>query len=280
MSLRSKLTFGLGFLFLIIFGLAVYNSVNIQQLAKEADRVLRDNYDSLVYCKNMLVALDDMRTAVISGQIGTAPGLTSDRSVQLFQDGKQAFEKNLQAEKNNITEVHEGAYVGELNKYYDDFLNEKAQIEKASKAAASNYNDFMSAYVNVRQRVVEINDLNMQAIERKNLATHQDANKMILSIAAIGAICVVLAFFYFWYFPFYISNTLNYLATRARELLRKIDLGTETQTKDEAIVLLQSIEMLENRLTKGGKSNGGVGIADYSRPQHILANESYIMMSV
>lgn len=123
MSLRSKLTLGLGFLFLIIFGLAAYNSFNIQQLSREADRVLKDNYDTLVYCKNMLVALDDMRTAVGAKIPGANPERSFDYYSQLFQDSKSTFEKNLAAEKYNITEVHEQEYVAELDANYNHYLS-------------------------------------------------------------------------------------------------------------------------------------------------------------
>jgi len=63
MSLRMKLTVGLGFLFVIIFALFIFSSYDIRQLSNDADKILRDNYNSLVYCKDMLIALDDMRTA-------------------------------------------------------------------------------------------------------------------------------------------------------------------------------------------------------------------------
>ncbi len=255
MSLRTKLTLGLGFLFLIIFGLAAYNSFNIQQLSKEADRVLKDNYDSLVYCKNMLVALDDMRTAVDARIAEANTNRLQDYYVQLFRDSKLMFERNLVSEKNNITEAHEGDYVAELDSSYNHYLGLGQQMDKGSANMSRYFNDFVPTYLNVRQKILQIDDLNMQAIERKNLATHKDANTMIVSIAAVGALCVLLAFFYFWYFPFYVSNTLNYLASKAKELLKKINIEVEIQTKDEAFILLQSINMLENRLTKGNGKN-------------------------
>ena len=64
MSLRSKLTVGLGFLFIIIFAIAIYSSFQIEKLSKEASSILKDNYESLVYCKNMLFALDEMNATV------------------------------------------------------------------------------------------------------------------------------------------------------------------------------------------------------------------------
>ena len=67
MSLRIKLTIGLGFLFLIIFALDVYGLLKIQELSKDADNILKDNYASLVYCKNMLLALDDIGNSITTG---------------------------------------------------------------------------------------------------------------------------------------------------------------------------------------------------------------------
>jgi hypothetical protein len=253
MSLRTKLTLGLGFLFLIIFGLAAYNSFNIQQLSREADRVLKDNYDTLVYCKNMLIALDDMRTAVSFQMLGT--NKSPDYTLQFFQDSRSIFEKNLSAEKNNITEVHEKDFVAELEISYSHYLSLCQQLYKGSGSALVFFNDFVPTYLSVRQKILEINNLNMQAIERKNLATHDDAHAMTLSMAAIGAFCVLLAFFYFWYFPFYVSNTLSYLANKTKELLKKVDMKVEIQTKDEAFILLQSINMLEKRLTREDGKN-------------------------
>jgi hypothetical protein len=239
MSFRSKLTIGLGFLFLIIFGLAIYSSFDIQALSKYADRILKDNYDSLVYCRNMLLVLDDMRISSSDTMIGQSPSglLTASKSI---------FEKNLAAENGNITEVHEGEYVEELNKDYSLF---RAYCLQGRAGRSSSYRtDFLQAYLNARQAIVKINDVNMEAIERKNLATKKESSRMIEAIAAVGAGSVVLAFFYFWFFPAYVSSTLSYLENRMRGLLEGIQIRLDTQSKDEAFVLLRSITLLEKRL--------------------------------
>lgn len=250
MLFRTKLTVGLGFLFLIIFALAILSSYEIQGLSREADSILKDNYNSLVYCKGMLVALDDMRTAV-SGQI-FVPNLnkSSDYYANLFEASKSTFESNLHAEKNNITEVHEKEYVAELNSNYGLFLNLCLQANSKGGGSSFYFSDFIPAYMATRQTIVQINDINMQAIERKNLSTRNSAGKMTVSIAASGALAVLLAFFYFWYFPFYVSNSISYLAKKMKELLQSIGITLNTKTNDEAMILLQSIDLLENELVK------------------------------
>jgi len=248
MSLRTKLTVGLGFLFLIIFALSFYSSYDIEQLSRDAERILRDNYDSLSYCKNMLIALEDMRTTVSSRIIAPDGNGLSSSSLRIFETSQSGFESNLKAEKNNITEIHEGDYVAELTRNYGLFLNLCMQINKSGGNTALYFNDFLPAYSNTRQTIININDVNMQAIERKNLATKHNADNMISTFAAVGAIFIILALLYFWYFPFYVSNTISFLAKRMKELLRDADIKMEEHTRDEAFILLQSINLLHDRL--------------------------------
>ncbi|MGO9409278.1 MAG: hypothetical protein ACLQCB_00855 [Spirochaetia bacterium] len=246
MPLRTKLTIGLGFLFFIIFVLAIYSSYSIQTLSNEAEKIIKDNYESLIYCKNMLLALDDMRAAV------ERPKLTgvSFFDSRLFDASRQTFERNLDLERKNITELHERDYVDELVKNYGIFWNACLQMNTPRKSSLAISFDFISSYTGARQSVVNINDLNMEAVERKSLSTQHDSRSMIVSVAAVGIVCVLLAFFYFWYFPFYISNTLAYLTSKMRELLKNAGIMINVKTKDETFVLLQSINLLENKFGK------------------------------
>jgi hypothetical protein len=249
---------GLGFLFVIIFTIAIYSSFQIEKLSKEANTILKDNYDSLVFCKNMLLALDNMDMTVTKSVFGTnLEKAVSTFDSNLFEQSKSSFETNLSAEKNNITEVHEREYVSELSINYGRFINLCSQIFKKSGGSAKYFGEFIPTYTVVRESIVNINDLNMQAVERKSQSTGLDANRMIISMAAIGTICILLAFFYFWYFPFYVSNTISYLAKRMRELLQRIGIKVDTKTKDEAFILLQSIDLLENKYAPASKAKKG-----------------------
>jgi NtrC-family two-component system sensor histidine kinase KinB len=250
MSLKTKLTVGLAFLFLIIFALAIYSSFEIQRLSKDAKAIIKDNYDSLVYCKGMLLALDDMKTAVTNQAVGGRGKQMSQYDAQLFAVGKTAFESNLAKERNNITEIHEGDYVKELGTAYDLFLSFSAQIGQANGSSATSLNDVVSAYMNARQAISRIDDVNMEAVQRKNDSAATDANRMIASIGVAGAVCIILAFFYLWYFPFFVSNSLSYLADKMKELLKSAGVKLDTQTKDETFVLLHAINLLESKLVK------------------------------
>jgi hypothetical protein len=164
------------------------------------------------------------------------------------------MENSLNLEKNNITEVHEGDYVAELDRDYTLLLNLGLQINERGGDASQYFNDFLSTYANTRDAIVKINDVNMQAVERKNQKTKHDAGNMIIYMGIVGTICILLAFFYFWYFPFYVSNSISYLEARMAELLKTVGIKIDAKSKDEAFMLLHSIDLLENRFGISNKT--------------------------
>ena len=92
MTLKKKLTLGLGFLFLIIFVLMIFSSLYIGTLSHDAENILKDNYKSLVFSKNMISALQDMRTAISSIVFSQADNQgTSDYYLKLFEAGRTEF---------------------------------------------------------------------------------------------------------------------------------------------------------------------------------------------
>ncbi|MEI6614313.1 MAG: hypothetical protein WCL37_05400 [Chrysiogenales bacterium] len=94
MVVKKKLSLGLGFLFFIIFVLAIFCSYYIGKLSQEAGNILKDNYNSLVYSKNMISVVEDLRTAITRITFSqNENNKTSDYYGQLFEKGRIEFEK-------------------------------------------------------------------------------------------------------------------------------------------------------------------------------------------
>jgi hypothetical protein len=248
MVLKTKLSIGLGFLFAIIFALAFFCSYYVDKLSEEADRILKNNYDSIVYSKNMLSALDGTRTSISS--VIFNPGdnkKLSDYYSQLFETGRTNFEKNLKAENSNITEIHEQDYVDTLNHDYAVYLNLCTKIKNGLGTTSMYFNEVLPCYEKLKQSIHSINDINMEAVVRKNQTIKQESDNVKVRMSLITASCILLAFGYFWYFPVYISNTVSYLSKRITELLKKAGIASDINTKDEAYIILQSIKILEKK---------------------------------
>ena len=259
MILKTKLSLGLGFLFLIIFTLVGFCSYYVGKLGHEADSILKDNYDSIVYSRNMLSGLDDMRTSVSSFMYSTGHAVKiSDFYAKLFERGRDLFEVNLKAENNNITEIHEKEYVEALNRDYEIYLKLCLQIVESGSGANSVFlQDFLPACEKLKQSINNIYDINMQAVIRKSQATKHDSARFINSMAIIGSLCILLGLAYFWYFPVYISTTLSYLSDRMKNLLKGTGITTDAKTNDEAYIILNGINLIENRFVERGKNTPG-----------------------
>lgn len=259
MVVKKKLSLGLGFLFFIIFVLAIFCSYYIGKLSQDANNILKDNYNSLVYSKNMISSLEDLRTAVSSIIFSqTENKKTSDYFGHLFEKGRTEFEKNLKAENKNITEIHENVYVEAINNNYDIFLRLSQQIKTGSGSTAMYFDEFQPAFEQLKQSIDNIHDINMQAVVRRSQMTKRDAERTISYMAAIGAFCLILAFAYFWYFPLYISNSISYLAEKMRQLLKKMGITLDIKTNDELYVILQAINLIENKYLGENKEKNQV----------------------
>ena len=111
MKLKAKLTFGVGFLFSMILLLAIVSGYYVYRLKKDTNNILVDNYNTLHYSRNMLLALEDLHT--------------NGKSMALFED-------NLRLQKRNVTEPGERAVTERIDQH---FLSLKKQVKDATIAA-------------------------------------------------------------------------------------------------------------------------------------------------
>ena len=170
----------------------------------------------------------------------------SDYYVKLFESGKNLFESNLKEQNNNITEINEKQYTEKLNHDYAVFLKLCLVMENGGDGS-STFNDFLTASEKLKQSIDSIDDVNMQAVVRKSNLTKHDSVRFKNSMVMIGAMCFMLALGYFWYFPVYISTTISYLADRMKNLLKSSGITFDIKTNDEAYIILQAINLLENK---------------------------------
>ena len=132
MRLKTKLIIGLGFLFIVILVFGILSIASINRLKNNADQVLKNNYETLVYNNNMLEALNRL------------PADTSAWKV---------FEDNLKLQEANITERGEGP----------------ATVELSNSFTAYNLKPGDSLSHNtILKNIQFINHLNQQAIMQKS----------------------------------------------------------------------------------------------------------------
>jgi len=191
MNIKNKLRAGIGFLFLMALissGLADYY---LTRLSNDSKAILKDNYRSIIYVKNIGQALD---------QPGTIP---------ISQAKLSIIETNLIQEEHNITEPGEALLTDSLRANY-------WRLRQSNDPVAS-------AILKTRMRNVMygILQVNMHAIEHKNDTAKGTANDAIIIVSLIGSLCFLIAFSFVVNFPSYIANPIKELILGIKEIANK-----------------------------------------------------------
>ena len=116
MSLRKKLLVGFGGLLLIITVIGMKNILQVTDLGGAIDRILRENYRSVIACQTMKESLERMDDGALSIILG-------DRKEGFNTIDKESirFEKALNIELNNITIKGEGEMAHHLEALYAQY---------------------------------------------------------------------------------------------------------------------------------------------------------------
>lgn len=182
MRIKTKLTFGVGLLFLMILGLVAISGWYINQLKKDTNNILVANYNTLQYSRNMLLALEDINLEV--------------SALNLFQ-------KNLDKQTQNVTEIGE---VEATNLVIKHFNLLKVEPQNSTLISA------------IRKDITELMRLNMEAIERKSNVADETAENAILIISIAGTMCFIIAFILLVNLPSNIANPIKELTESIKEI--------------------------------------------------------------
>lgn len=184
MRIKTKLSLGLGFLFVLILLFSVLSIFHINKLKNDANVILKNNYESLIYCNTMLRASETFSTK--------ANALAS-------------FEENLVKQENNITEVGEREATQEVRMAFEKFKQNHNPVEIAD----------------IRNNLYKLEEVNQHAIQRKNQVATNTAEKANIWLSVIFTVLTLIAFSFVLNFPAVISEPISALAEGIREISRK-----------------------------------------------------------
>jgi PAS domain S-box-containing protein len=222
MRLKTKLSLALSFLFLVILTFGILSIYSIRKLSSEADKILKNNYATLVYDNNMIKYLDLL------------PGDST-----AYTD----FEQNLQLQEKNVTEPGEMEATVSLRKNFNAL--------KGKAPDSSNYN-----YKKIREAIQQINELNQNAILRKNAFAHQTAEDAGVWLNVIFVILTLIAFTLVVNFPSVISGPIRALSEGITAVANKqYDKRIHLEQKDEFGDLAAAFNTMAEKLDEYENSN-------------------------
>jgi nitrogen-specific signal transduction histidine kinase len=174
MHLKNKLRFGIGFLFLVALissGVAIYY---LNDLSDNSKTILKNNYRSITYVKNIAEALDN--------------------TTATHQNRLTIINTNLLREQQNITEPGEAKLADGLRENFDRY-----------RVDANN-----TLYQHhIKAAIYGIMQLNMTAIQRKNKEADKAADDAVFMVSFMASLCFLTAFSFMWNFPGYIADPVT-----------------------------------------------------------------------
>ncbi|MNQ44871.1 Alginate biosynthesis sensor protein KinB [compost metagenome] len=186
MRIKTKLNLGVGLLFLMIIILSLVSAYSVFLIKQDTENILKSNYNTLEYSRNMIFALDGIKSG-------------SKETIQNFKE-------NLEKQTQNITEPGEKQATEKL---------------KASFALLDQNNSDEAVKIQIRQDIFAIMKLNLDAIKQKSDIAKHSAETANLSIAIVGSLCFLIAFNLLVNLPNNIANPIRELTLSIKEIANK-----------------------------------------------------------
>jgi PAS domain S-box-containing protein len=186
MKIKTKLNLGVGLLFIMIIILSLVAAFYIFSIKKDTDNILKANYNTLEYSRNMLLSLDEINE-------------NEEKAIIIF-------ETNITKQIANITEAGEDKATYNLQRNFD-FLK-KNRTDETLKSQ-------------IRQDIFKIMKLNMNAIKEKSDIAKHTAETANFWIAVTGTLCFLIAFNLLVNLPNNIANPIKELTDSIKEIANK-----------------------------------------------------------
>lgn len=175
MNIRLKLILGIGLLFTLIVLLSLISIIKFNNLSMDSGNILRDNYNSLNYSREMLHSLEELK--------GNKKALS-------------VFKIYLDKQRNNVTENGEQEFTDNLSEHFA--LLENKGIDSNITSA-------------IRKDIYVIMHLNMDAIARKSTIAEKTASNAMMWLSGTATLSFLVALILLLNLPGNIANPISEL---------------------------------------------------------------------
>lgn len=226
MKIKTKLRLGFGFLFVVVIFFGSISLYYMNKISVSSKVILKDNYESLRYTRAMRTILDD-------------------NEHPLSQKLTDEFSRLLALEKSNVTELGEGEAVAAL-----------ALAFRQLTASGTDPMNQRRAFRKVQQQFRIIDELNMQAIVKKNEAAQKSIEQAATYLMFAASVCFLVLFSFSVNFPGFVANPLKEFSEAIKAIGRKnYKQRLEFKGNDEFSELANEFNMMTAQLNKWENSN-------------------------
>lgn len=192
MTLRTRLLLAQGPLALALALVGVLAVATLADLGKSGQRILADNYRSVLAAQRMKEAIERIDSAALFLVIGE-----DARGLRQASENRPRFESELRVEEDNITEPGEKEAAAELRRNWTDYqraFDAFAQLTDAQRRRERYLGVLSPAFVRVKDSADTILAINQDAMVEKSdqLRRKSELAKTLTLVAVLAAFLVGL----------------------------------------------------------------------------------------
>lgn len=257
LSLKQKLALSYSLLLVIILILSIGGAYYFGQLGQAVDRILANNYKSIMAASGMRAALERQNAAALGVAAGrNGPAGEQDRV------GAELFERELDAAVRNITEAGEDRIVADIRAQYDAYrqaleLFFKTAPEMPTEARRSTYADRLEPpYLTLKNRLDDLRHLNEQAMFVANERALAQSRRAQIITEMLAAFALLSGLLFAWRFTNYIVAPITALTWKAQQMAEgDLDQHLAAEAQDEIGRLAAEFNRMAARLRDARKSD-------------------------
>ena len=244
MTLKQKILLGYGFTFFLMLLITTWAIVNLISLGKASDRILKENYRSILASENMIGLLERQDSGILLILLGDVSiGVTQ------FQNNETEFYQWLERAKNNITIEGESELISSIEKLYAEYnLEHSKLILKPDKNKY--FNTIYPLFTKIRNLCSDLRSMNEKIMYGASLNAQNIANRAILSTSVVTGTTLLLALI----FSFLLSGKITKPLKQLMEASKKIATGNynveiSQDTGDELGLLAKEFNQMARQVS-------------------------------
>lgn len=247
LSIRTKFTFAMIFLFLIILILTVTSGVYLNRMSKKTSAILKENYLSVVYAREMSEGIMEINQEITSGFLSNR----NPDSLKIIK-GMGIIDQSLKLEKNNITSPGEDRLVSEIETGYNEYRI-AALKSRNSVQTTENILYLQNISGDLYRQLVLLSQMNGKNIEVKTDDAKVYARKALAHMSILGTLCFLIAMVFSYNYVTYFNERFYQLHNGIKELVssnygQRLYFEGEDEFSEIALVFNKMAEKLNEKM--------------------------------
>lgn len=213
LSIRTKFSLGMVFIFIIILGLLGFSAFSLIRLSQKTGAILRENHVSVVYARDMTENLMHLNKEMYHGYITSQAPDTI-----LIKNEFDQLDKTIQAELSNITEVGEDKLAATIRQGINDhkavfrqFIQSPKQVDIIQK--------LQNKFDMLTQQLALLSQMNEKAIEVKTMDAKVSSKNALTQLSVIGTLCFLISLSFIYSFAAYFNERFFQLYNGIKEIV-------------------------------------------------------------